>query len=238
MNDFDIAGTADLKALLSSLPAGQAIKLRAMRGHELIELNAVLGPRPYNEPEYLPAPFDQTTESAAAERDQLERRFEELKAKLQSYKNTPPSRERNEAVRELAIEIRQILDSLRTLGPANAGQLARAGQPDPQQPLIGNLTREPLTADISFPFGFTVRDLTAQLSKTLDARGGVLVSSVVKDSAAERGGLKTGDVIVGIQETVVLRAAQLQALLSAQRGPVSLKVVRDKEPVVVSLNLR
>ena len=232
VNDFDIAGTADLKALLSSLPAGQAIKLRAIRGHELIELNAVLGPRPYNEPEYLPSQFDHTTESLAAERDQLERRFEELKAKLQSYKNTPPSRERNEAVRELAIEIRQILDSLRTLGPANAGQLARAGQADPH-PIDVNFT-----ADISFPFGFTVRDLTDQLSKTLDARGGVLVSSVVKDSAAERGGLKTGDVIVGIQETVVLRAAQLQALLSAQRGPVSLKVVRDKEPVVVSLNLR
>ena len=237
VDDFDIAGTADLKALLSSVPAGQAVKVRAIRNHELVELKAVLGPRPYNEPEYLPAPFDHTTGSAAAERDQLEKRFEELKAKLQSYKNTPPSRETNEAVRELAIEIRQILDSLRALGPANAGQLARAGQPD-SQPMGGNLTAESLTADISFPSGFTVRDLTAQLSKMLDARGGVLVSGVVKDSAADRGGLKTGDVIVGIQERVLVRAAQLQALLSTQHGPVALKVVRHKEPVVVSLNLQ
>ena len=235
VDDFDIAGTADLKALLSSLPAGQTVKLRALRNHELVELKAVLGPRPYNEPEYLPAPFDHSTESAAAERDQLEKRFEELKAKLQSYRNTPASRETNEAVRELSIEIRQILESLRALGPRNPDQLA--GQRDPQ-PIDVNLTHDSLTADISFPGGFTARDLTPQLSKSLDARGGVMVSSVSKDSAAQRGGLKAGDVIVGIQESVLVKAAQLQALLSSRQGTVSLKVVRDKKPVIVSLRLQ
>jgi S1-C subfamily serine protease len=237
VDDFDIAGTADLKALLSSLPAGQTVKLRALRNHELVELKAVLGPRPYNEPEYLPAPFDHSTESAAAERDQLEKRFEELKAKLQSYRNTPASRETNEAVRELSIEIRQILESLRALGPRNPDQLAGARVPDPQ-PMGGDLTGERLTADISFPGGFTARDLTPQLSKSLDARGGVMVSSVAKDSAAQRGGLKAGDVIVGIQESVLVKAAQLQALLSSRQGTVSLKVVRDKKPVIVSLKLQ
>jgi S1-C subfamily serine protease len=235
VEDFDIAGTADLKALLSSLPAGQPVKLLAIRNHELVELRAVLGPRPNNEPEYLLAPFDHTTESAAAERDQLEKRFEELKAKYQSYKNTPPSRETTEAVRELTLEIRQTLDSLRALGPAPAGQL-RATQPDSHPD--GALTRESPPSDISFPGGFTARDLTPQLSKILQARGGVLVSSVAKDSAAQRGGLKAGDVIVGIQESVLVKAAQLQALLSTHRGPVSLKVVRDKVPVVVGLNLQ
>jgi S1-C subfamily serine protease len=234
VDDFDIAGTADLKALLSSLPAGQTVKLRALRNHELVELKAVLGPRPYNEPEYLPAPFDHSTESTAAERDQLEKRFEELKAKLQSYRNAAASRETNEAVRELSIEIRQILESLRALGPMNAEQLKPARQQDSQS-MIGNLTGE---ADISFPGGFTARDITPQLSKSLDARGGVMVSSVAKDSAAQRGGLKAGDVIVGIQESVLVKAAQLQALLSSRHGPVSLKVVRDKKPVVVSLKLQ
>ena len=64
------------------------------------------------------------------------------------------------------------------------------------------------------------------------------MSSVAKDSAAQRGGLKAGDVIVGIQESVLVKAAQLQALLSTRHGPVSLKVVRDKQPVVVSLKLQ
>ncbi|MEK6323465.1 MAG: PDZ domain-containing protein [Acidobacteriota bacterium] len=238
VDEFDIAGTADLKALLSSLPAGQAVKLRAIRDHQLVELKAVLGPRPFNEPEYLPSPFDQTAESALGERDQLERRFQELKAKLQSYQKSPPSRETNEAVRELVIEIRQIHESLRAFGPETTGQPQRAGQPASQMDYAGgNLTGEQLTADISFPAGFTARDLTSQLSATLHARGGVLVTNVAKDSAAERAGLKAGDVIVGMRDSVLVRAAQLQALLSTQHGIVALKVVRKKEPVGVSLNL-
>lgn len=237
VDDFDIAGTADLKALLSSLPAGQAVKVRALRNHELVELKAVLGPRPFNEPEYLPAPFDHATESAMAERDQLEKRYAELKAKLQSYKNTAPSRETNEAVRELAIEIRQILDSLRALRPPNIEQVGRQGLID--SPPVGvNSTYKGPTPDISFPAGFTTRDLTPQLSQSLEARGGVLVSSVAKDSAAERGGLKTGDVIVGIQESVLVSSAQLQALLATHHGAVSLKLVRDKAPLALNLKLQ
>lgn len=232
VDEFDIAGTADLKALLSSLPAGQAVKLLAIRNHEPVEIKAVLGPRPYNEPEYLPAPFDHSTESALAERAQLEKRFEELKVKLKSYRNVPASREASEAVRELTLEIRQLLDSLRALEPANVGQVTRSVQPGSQP--IGDPT---LTADISFPAGFTARDLTAQLSEMLDARGGVLVSSVIKDSAADRGGLKAGDVIVGIQDKVMVRAAQLHALIATQHGTVTLKVVRARKPVVVSLTL-
>ena len=50
VDDFDVAGTADLGALLSSLPAGQSIKLRAMRNHQPVELSAILGPRPGTDP--------------------------------------------------------------------------------------------------------------------------------------------------------------------------------------------
>lgn len=235
VDEFDIAGTADLKALLSSLPAGQAVKLRAIRDHQLVELKAVLGPRPYSEPEYLPLTFDQLQGSTIGEREQLEKRFEELKAKLQSYKNAAPSRETSEAVRELVIELRQIQEGFLALGPPSSTQLPRAGQTN-SQPIYA-LTEESRTADTSFPAGFTARDMTPQLSAILQARGGVLVSFVAKDSAAQRGGLKAGDVIVGTQDRVLLRTAQLQALLSTQHGTVVLKVVRDKEPVVVSLSL-
>jgi S1-C subfamily serine protease len=64
------------------------------------------------------------------------------------------------------------------------------------------------------------------------------VSNVAKDSPAERAGLKAGDVIIGTQERVLLSVAQLQAFLSAQHGDVTLKVVRTREPIVVSLNLQ
>jgi len=69
----------------------------------------------------------------------------------------------------------------------------------------------------------------------LHARGGVFITAVVPGSAAEKAGLKAGDVIIGTQESILLSIAQLQAFLSSQRGTVTLKVIRTKEPVAVSL---
>lgn len=235
LDDFDIAGAADLKATLSTLPAGRAIKLRAIRNHQPLEFKAVLGPRPNSEPGYLLAPFDQPWEAASAQRDQLEKRLEELTVRFRAYHKSPPSRETNEAIRELEIEIRHIYDSLRALGPENSGAPPKAVHDVSRQAYPGaEFTGE---QDVSFREGFTARQLNSQLAATLQARGGVLISSVTKNSPAERAGLKAGDVIVGTQERVLLSAAQLQALLSSQRSPIALKVVRNKEAIVVSLNL-
>jgi len=234
LDDFDISGAADLKATLSTLPAGRAIRLHTIRNHQPLEIKAVLGPRPNGDPIYLLTPFDQPWE-ASAQRDQLDKRLEELRSRFRAYHNSPPSRETNEAIRELEIEIRNIYDSLRALGPENNAGAARSVQDAPSQAYPdAKFTGE---QDVSFRAGFTARALNAQLAAILQARGGVLVSSVTKNSPAERAGLKAGDVIVGTQERVLLSAAQLQALLSSERSPIALKVVRNKEAIVVSLNL-
>jgi S1-C subfamily serine protease len=80
--------------------------------------------------------------------------------------------------------------------------------------------------------------LTPQLAASFHASGGVLVSKVAKDSAAELAGLKAGDVILGAQDRILLNVAQLQSLLAAQKGTFVLKVVRTREPIVVSLNIQ
>ena len=64
VDDFEIAGTADLGALLFSLPAGQSINLRTIRDHKLVELTAVLGPRLNSEQRYLMAPFGSALQPA------------------------------------------------------------------------------------------------------------------------------------------------------------------------------
>jgi S1-C subfamily serine protease len=237
VEDIDIAGAADLRALLSSLPAGQSIKLRAIRDHQPVELSAVLGPWPYTEPRYLMAPFAPSLQSELSERDQLEKRLEELKVSFRSYQKSPPSRETSEAIRELEIEIRRMYDDLRALGPENTGPPARERASQPEYP-SGNLTGEAPIREISFKAGFTARELTPQLAAILHARAGVLVSKVAKDSPAERAGLKAGDVIIGTQERALLNVSQLQAFLAAQHGTVALKVVRTREPIVVSLNIQ
>jgi len=240
VDDFDVAGTADLGAFLSSLPAGQSIKLRAMRNHQPVDLSAVLGSKPSTEPRLFMATFPSGLQPGLSERDQLEKRLEELKAVIRSYQKSQPSRETNEAIRELEIEIRRIYDDLRALGPQEtSGPLARDGQPvSPPTYPSPNLTADTVVREISFSVGFTARELTPQLAASFHASGGVLVSKVVKGSTAELGGLKPGDVILGAQERILLNVAQLQALLSEQKGMVVLKVVRTREPIVVSLNIQ
>ncbi len=127
-----------------------------------------------------------------------------------------------------------IFDGFRQMGPENTGPppRSRTSGPDYPGPALTS------GSDISFQAGFTAREITPQLAAILQSRGGVLVSTVVKDSPAERSGLKAGDVIIGTQERVLLSVAQLQAFLSAQHGAVTLKVVRTREPIVVSLNIQ
>lgn len=241
VDEFDVVGTADLAALLSSLPSGQSINLRTIRDHKPVELKAVLGARPNVEQRYLWPPFSQGLRPDLSERDQLEKRLEELKTSYRAYQKKPPSRETSEAMRELEIEIRRIFDDLRALESENAGPPDRGGQlatrrdyPSP------NLTGEPAIhaiPEVSFQVGFTARELTPQLAANLHAGAGVLVSKVAKGSQAERAGLKAGDVIVGAQERPLLNVSQLQSLLATQHGTVVLKVVRTREPIAISLNI-
>jgi S1-C subfamily serine protease len=234
LDDFDITGASDLRASLSTLPAGRVIKLRTIRNHQPLELKAVLAARPNTDPVLSLTPFDQPWEPASAQREQLEKRRDELGIRLREYHKSPQSREANEAIRELEIEIRYILDRLRALGPDASGvpRLLHeaSGQPLPDV----NFTGE---HDVTFRAGFTARDLNPQLAATLNAKGGVLISGVVKDSPAERSGLKAGDVIVGVQERQLSNAAQLQTLLSNERSTVALQVVRAQQSIVVSLKL-
>jgi S1-C subfamily serine protease len=232
VDDLDIVGAAELKALLSSLPAGRTIKLRAIREHRPVEIKAVLGPCPYDEHLYF-GPFDQSFQSELSQRDQIERRLEELKTQYRAYQKNPRTRDISEALRELEIEIRHIYDTLRALGPD-----VTTPSPKPATEYAGGeFTRETSRPDMTFRLGFTARDLNSQLAAILQARGGVLVSNVAKGSPAERAGLKAGDVIVGTRRGL-MNVAQLQTFLTTRHGTVALKVVRKKAPLLVSLNIQ
>jgi len=230
---FDIGGMADLKAVLSTLPSGQAVLLRALRNQQSLEIKAVLGPRPIESELMLPA-FD-PLESVASEREQLQKRLEELGASLRSFYKGPSSKEANEAVREIQLEMRQIFDRLRELGPDQT--FAQQEQSKEKESVGPDFTAGQLPRDSVFQPGFTARDLTPQLAAILQSRGGVLVSSVTTGSPAERAGLKAGDVIIKAQDAVFADAARLRAFLSAQHGAIKLALIRNKEEVAVTLSL-
>jgi len=234
IDDFDIAGTTEMKALLSSLPAGRTIKVRAIRDHKQVEMKAVLGPCPYDEHAYFFEPFDQSLQSQLSQREQLERRLDELKTQYRAFQKEPRTRDVAEALREIEIEIRRIYDGLRALGPEVATTTPR---PAREYPVV-NSDGDSAQPDVSFPVGFTARNLNSQLAAMLQAKGGVLISYVANGSAAQRAGLKTGDVIVGTRARMLTNAAQLQALLSKHNNTIALKIVRNKEPLVVSLHIQ
>jgi len=235
-DDFEIGGLADLKAILAPLPAGYAIKLRALRNRQPLEIKAVLGPRAVTDPDSILTAMDQTLGPALSEREQLNKRLAELGDSYRSYFKRPPSKESNEAIRELAIEIRQIQERLRVLGPESAVAPAQPSS-SPREYVGPDFTAEQAPRDVRFSAGFTARDITAQVATLLHAQAGVLVSSVDKESPAERAGLKAGDVIVGIQDAILRNVSQLRSLLSTQHGPLKLTLVRNRDELALSLGL-
>ncbi len=117
-----------------------------------------------------------------------------------------------------------------------------AGQLIPQAPI-----QEPL--EFRFPdmpqnrmtwrssmLGIEAETLDGQLADFFGVKEGVLVRTVNKGSAAERGGLKAGDVIVKVDDSKVTTPAELSARIRAARGrAVSMVVVRERKEVTVTV---
>jgi len=85
--------------------------------------------------------------------------------------------------------------------------------------------------------GVTIQNVTADLASTLKLSnvGGALISGVTEGSAAERAGLRQGDVIVGINgEKVVDNNALRNRIAGTRPGTkVAIEIVRDGKPQTV-----
>ena len=78
--------------------------------------------------------------------------------------------------------------------------------------------------------GVQVQSLSDQLQEYFGAKdGGALVSSVTKDSPAEKAGLKAGDVIVSINGDKVRDADELTSEIGDKSGEISIGILRDKK---------
>jgi serine protease Do len=83
--------------------------------------------------------------------------------------------------------------------------------------------------------GIEAESLEGQLAQYFGVRdGGVLVRSVLKDSAAEKAGLKAGDVILRLDDIKVTSAADISARLRAAPGKaVQLTVMRERKEMTI-----
>jgi serine protease Do len=89
--------------------------------------------------------------------------------------------------------------------------------------------------------GVSIQDLTPDIAKSLGVKQqtGALVADVVKDSPAEKAGLKRGDVIVSVDGKQIEDSTSLRNMVSAAAPgkTMELKVIREgkEQSVVVTL---
>ena len=81
--------------------------------------------------------------------------------------------------------------------------------------------------------GVIMQNLTPELSRAfgLELHQGVVISQVIEDSAAEKAGLRVGDVVTAINETPVKNASSMRNMVGLLRvgEEISINVVRDGE---------
>jgi S1-C subfamily serine protease len=77
-----------------------------------------------------------------------------------------------------------------------------------------------------------------QLAAYFGVKEGVLVRSVVADSAAEKAGIKAGDVIVKVDEDKVATPREItNALRSGGKKSVNVALMRDRKEMAVTVTL-
>ncbi|HEX5474880.1 MAG TPA: PDZ domain-containing protein [Vicinamibacterales bacterium] len=78
--------------------------------------------------------------------------------------------------------------------------------------------------------GVTVEDLSPQLRDFFGAKAGVLVRSVQDGSAAQKAGVRAGDVITGINDASIESTSDLRhAVGGLEAGAVAIEIVRDRK---------
>lgn len=121
----------------------------------------------------------------------------------------------------------------------------RIARPTPAPPAPPRAPRPPLMLDPARPFeipgllrfsrggrlGVTTESIENQLAEYFGVKEGVLVKSVQDGSAAQKAGIKAGDVITGINGTKVYDASDLNRALDRLEtgGEFTVDVVRDKK---------
>ena len=79
--------------------------------------------------------------------------------------------------------------------------------------------------------GITLQELTAQLATSLNTttKHGAIINSVAKNSAAEKAGLKQGDIITKIDDIDVYTADEARSYVSVLRKDTTIKMIIERD---------
>jgi serine protease Do len=173
-------------------------------------------------------------------------RVEGVEQFVRMVRETPPGRQctlsiwRNGATQNLTA----------TMGQRAGALLARSDDGDsfaiaippippiPPFPPIPDIPRSYMSWR-STALGVESESLTPQLAEYFGVKEGVLVRSVIKSSAAEKAGIKAGDVIVKVDDTRVTSPREITSVLRGVRTKRTFPVVvvRKQQEVTLSVTL-
>jgi serine protease Do len=169
-------------------------------------------------------------------------RVEGVEQFMRMVRETPGGREvklsivRNGSPQQLAIKT----GSRKTWMTSRYGDLGGVDMPRIELPEIGipDMPRAFMTWRSSV-VGIEAEALDAQLAEYFGVKEGVLVRSVVRGSAAEKAGLRAGDVIVRVDETKVTSPREVSATMRSSRSKktVPLVIVREKRETTLHLSV-
>jgi len=116
---------------------------------------------------------------------------------------------------------------------------------------LGDVPQMPGRLDIHIPdmprgfmglrssvLGVEAESIDGQLAQYFGVKDGVLVRSTLKGSAADRAGIRAGDVIVRIDDARVTTPADISGRLRTVHGkPVSVVLMRDHKELTISVTI-
>ena len=148
-------------------------------------------------------------------------------------------RELEPRLRELEPQLKEIEPRMRELEPLFRELEPRLREFHFDGPFSFDLDMMPRMTSPRGRLGVQLNELPPQLAEYFGAaNGGVLVSSVTPDSAAEKAGIKAGDVITSINGDRVGDANDvIDELRGVEGGEVTIGIIRDKKETSVKATI-
>jgi serine protease Do len=205
-----VRSASQFTRLVRETPVGRSVKMSVMRGGSRVELTATT--------EAQTAEFSWSGEGASPDAERLKADTERLRSEIE---RSVRERQRNLPERNYQFKVEPRVAP----GPL-ADRFMWFGEGGPMGQLMsrGRL-------------GVTIQDLTPELAEYFGVKDGVLVSSVEKDSAAAKAGIKAGDVITSVDGTAVTNGSGLVEQLRAKEGDVSIGLSREKKAMTLKATL-
>jgi serine protease Do len=167
-------------------------------------------------------------------------RVEGLEQFMRMVRETPPGREvklsisRNGAPQTLAMKT----GSRKTWMTSRYGEAGSIDLPRIEMPEV-NIPDVPraFMSWRSSVVGIEAESLDSQLAEYFGVKEGVLIRSVVRGSAAEKSGLRAGDVIVKVDDNRVASPREISASIRTNRAKktVPVQIIRDKREMTIQL---